>query len=70
MANDLELEKGAAIAHLEISPSENLDGGNGIMGTTQLNVSEEILLVPAPSADPRGKESSIFQMPMTCSDSV
>ena len=53
MASDLRLQKGgAATEHHQISISD--DGGNGIMGTTQLNDSEELLLVPAPSSDPRG----------------
>lgn len=65
MASDLALEKGGAMAdHQEIS--EKYDGGNGPMGTTQLNESEEILLVPAPSADPRGE----FMHAFMCNNAV
>lgn len=53
MTSDLSLEKGNAQAeHREILPGDAPDVE--VMGTTQLNESEEILLVPAPSADPRG----------------
>lgn len=38
--------------HTEIFPHDGED--TAVMGTTQLNEREEILLVPAPSADPRG----------------
>jgi hypothetical protein len=50
MASESSLEKGAHGEHNEIFP----DDGIKVMGTTQLNDESEILLVPAPSADPRG----------------
>ncbi len=53
MATDSKVEKGAATSeHWEISPSDA--PADNVMGTTQINDREEILLVPAPSSDPRG----------------
>lgn len=53
MAQDLGVEKDASHnEHREISP-DNAEHEN-VMGTTRLNDGEAILLVPAPSSDPRG----------------
>lgn len=53
MASEVALEKGQVKGeHKEIFPHDEAD--TGVMGTTQLNDNDDILLVPAPSADPRG----------------
>jgi hypothetical protein len=54
MASEIAMEKGVATGeHKEIFPHDG--GDTTVMGTTQLNDNpEDILLVPAPSSDPRG----------------
>lgn len=52
MASEVALEKGADAHHEEILLDDEAD--TGVMGTTKLNGGEDILLVPAPSSDPRG----------------
>jgi len=56
MGSDIMLEKGASVEHNELGGLEkDARGGVGVMGTTKLTGSEdEVLLVPAPSTDPRG----------------
>lgn len=54
MASKTDMEKGATVEHNEIAGQK--DGPSkdaAIMGTTRL-IENELLLVPAPSADPRG----------------
>ncbi|KAK4570280.1 hypothetical protein LTR86_002360 [Recurvomyces mirabilis] len=53
MANEVAAEKGfAGVEHLEIESANDATNGMAVMGTTKLNL-DEILLVPAPSSDPR-----------------
>ncbi|KAK5746239.1 hypothetical protein LTR17_000974 [Elasticomyces elasticus] len=50
MASELVVEKGkASVEHYEVAAN---DGRPAVMGTMHLNT-EELLLVPAPSSDPR-----------------
>ena len=52
MANDLSVEKAMGVEHHEVGSDNDVPA---IMGTTNLN-SDELLLVPAPSSDPRGMD--------------
>ncbi|KAK4899961.1 hypothetical protein LTR27_002723 [Elasticomyces elasticus] len=56
MASELAVEKGkASVEHYEVAAN---DGRPAVMGTMHLNT-EELLLVPAPSSDPREKCRSV-----------
>jgi hypothetical protein len=54
MASETIVEKGlAGVDEIELKGDHGHDG-QAVMGTTKLN-EDELLLIPAPSADPRGK---------------